>query len=69
MDDMQDVAIAIREKQKPVSLFVHRLAQEAHAGGLQACMRGIEIVHQNGQMADAPGSSNFMARPAALCRG
>jgi hypothetical protein len=50
---MQDVAVVIRKKQKPISLFVHRLAQEAHAGGLQALVRGVEIVHVDRQMADA----------------
>ena len=39
----------IRKKQKPVALFVHRLAQEAHTGRLQTLVRGVEIVDRDGE--------------------
>ena len=53
MEQVQDVAIAIREEDQRVAVFRVRRGQEVDAGGHQPALHGFEIGDSDGQVAQS----------------
>ena len=53
MHQVDKVAVGVGEEYQPVALVIDRLVEELDAVPAQMRLRGVEILHQDGQVADA----------------
>jgi len=67
MNQVQDVAIAVTEKDQAVGSYEFRVGEKLNSAFAQFIGSGIEIVHRDGQVADA-GIGHGLRRAVAFGR-
>jgi O-acetyl-ADP-ribose deacetylase (regulator of RNase III) len=67
LNQVQQIAVAIRKEDQTIAFVIHRLGEEPHACFTEPVIGSVEIVDRNGEMAEA-GVFHGLRGPVA-CRG